>query len=81
LDKLGNAFGKVLRIARTQAGLTQEKLGFEAGIQRKYVSELELGQKSPSLDTVLKICRAVGVPPGAFITLVVSAMEESNSES
>jgi transcriptional regulator with XRE-family HTH domain len=81
LDKLGNAFGTVLRIARTQAGLTQEKLGFEAGIQRKYVSELELGQKSPSLDTVLKICRAVGVPPGAFVTLVVSKMEESDSES
>jgi len=81
LDKLSNAFGKVLRSARINAGLTQEKLGFEAGIQRKYVSELELGQKSPSLETVLRICRAVGVPPGAFVTLVVSALEESGPET
>ena len=81
MDKLSNAFGKVLRSARTQAGLTQEKLGFEAGIQRKYVSELELGQKSPSLETVLRICRAVGMPPGAFVSLVVSVMEESDSDS
>lgn len=81
MDKLSNAFGKVLRSARINAGLTQEKLGFEAGIQRKYVSELELGQKSPSLETVLRICRAVGVPPGAFVTLVVSALEESGPET
>jgi len=80
VDRLAIAFGKVLRTARMQAGLTQEQLGLEAGIQRKYVSELELGQKSPSLETVLKISSAIAIPPGALVTLVVSALEEANRE-
>jgi len=70
----------VLRAARTQVGFTQEQLGFEAGIQRKYISELELGLKSPSLETVLKVSRALGVPAGAFVTLVLSELEESEGE-
>ena len=34
-------FGQVLRKARENAGLTQEKLSFEAGLDRTYISHLE----------------------------------------
>jgi transcriptional regulator with XRE-family HTH domain len=39
--------------------LTQEELGFEADLRRTYISSLELGQKEPSLGTVLKIAKAL----------------------
>lgn len=54
------AFGVVLRRLRTEAGLTQEQLGFEADLRRTYVSILELGQQQPTLTTILKLARALG---------------------
>lgn len=54
------AFGIVLRRLRIEAGLTQEKLGFDADLRRTYVSILELGQQQPSLSTILKIAKALG---------------------
>ncbi len=42
---LPKAFGEVLRMYRKRAEMTQEQLGFEAGVERNYVSMLELGQR------------------------------------
>jgi transcriptional regulator with XRE-family HTH domain len=53
------AFGKVLRLLRSEVGLTQEQLGFEADLRRTYVSILELGQQQPSLTTILKLAKAL----------------------
>lgn len=39
------AFGKVVRQLRKERKLSQEQLGFEADLQRIYVSKLELGQQ------------------------------------
>ena len=64
------AFGKVLRELRKEAGLTQEKLGFEADLRRTYVSILELGQQQPSLTTILQLSRALNLPAGEMIALV-----------
>lgn len=52
-----DAFGKVLRRLRKEAGLTQEELGFEADLRRTYISILELGQQQPSLATILKLAK------------------------
>lgn len=53
------AFGKALRKFRTQKNLTQETLGFESGLDRTYISLLELGQRSPTLDTIAALCAAL----------------------
>lgn len=53
------AFGRVLRELRLEAGLTQEELGFEADLRRTYVSILELGRQQPSLTTILKLAGAL----------------------
>lgn len=57
--ELSLAFGKVLRRLRMAKNLTQEELGFESDLRRTYISSLELGQKEPSLGTVLKISKAL----------------------
>ncbi len=64
------AFGKVLRSLRLKSGLTQEQLGFEAGLRRTYVSILELGQQQPSLTTILKLSGSLGRSAQDMIGLV-----------
>lgn len=53
------AFGSVLREARTRAELTQERLAFKAGIHPTYLSQVERGLKSPSLEVVVSLARAL----------------------
>jgi transcriptional regulator with XRE-family HTH domain len=51
--------GQELRKARQRAGLTQEQLSFRAGISRPYISQLERDLKSPTVDTLFRICDAL----------------------
>ena len=51
--------GKELREARKKAGLSQEQLAEKAGVHRTYVSLLERDVKSPTVDVLLRICRAL----------------------
>lgn len=73
-DDVAVAFGEALRKLRLEAGLTQEQLGFEAELQRKYISELEHGLKQPSVTTLIKISRALGIKPAKFVTLLESEL-------
>ena len=65
--------GKELRKAREEAGLTQEKLAFEAEIDRSYVSLLENDKKSPTLDVLFRLCGAMRIPASALIARVEKA--------
>lgn len=62
--------GKELKKARETAGLSQEKLAFEAEIDRSYVSLLENDKKSPTLDTLFRIADAIGIPASELISRV-----------
>jgi transcriptional regulator with XRE-family HTH domain len=61
------AFGLVLRQLRLQKGLTQEKLGFEADLQRKYISLLELGENAPTMRSIYKLAKAMDIRPSEFL--------------
>jgi transcriptional regulator with XRE-family HTH domain len=61
------AFGKVLREIRQEHSLSQEDLGFESGYHRTYISLLERGRKSPSLNTVFQLAAALGVSPSEIV--------------
>ncbi|WP_288632803.1 helix-turn-helix domain-containing protein [Pseudomonas sp. UBA5666] len=61
------AFSKVLRERRKQAGLTQEKLALEAGVQRNYVSLIERGIHQPTINIIFKLAAALGCKPSALI--------------
>ncbi|MFS8433818.1 helix-turn-helix domain-containing protein [Xanthomonas campestris] len=60
----------MLRDLRRRTGLTQEELGFEAGLERNFVSMLELGQRQPSLASVFKLARALGISAPQLVELV-----------
>ena len=61
------AFAKVIRDARKERSLSQEKLGFESGYHRTYIGMLERGLMNPSLRTILSIAFALEVPPGELV--------------
>ena len=64
------AFGQVLRQMRQAAGWSQEQLGLEAGIQRNFVSLIETGQNQPTITTIFKLARALGVKPSKMLVIV-----------
>lgn len=73
---LAEAFGVVVRELRIEGDLTQEQLGFEAGIRRTFVSVLELGQQQPTLTTIFKLAPALGLTPAALIEMVESRIKK-----
>lgn len=55
-------FGKKLLELRKKAGLSQEELGFRAGIHRTYVGAIERGEQNVSVDNIHKLAKALKVP-------------------
>ncbi|WP_244567925.1 helix-turn-helix domain-containing protein [Bradyrhizobium erythrophlei] len=43
--------------------MTQEELAFEAEIDLTYVGGIERGRRNPSLMVLVRIAKALGVPP------------------
>ena len=64
--------GDEIRKERLAAGLTQEQLAFKARISRNYVSLLELDEKSPTVDTLTRICKALNVKPSHLLARIES---------
>jgi transcriptional regulator with XRE-family HTH domain len=56
------AVGQRIRNARLGAGLTQERVGLMTGIDRPSIVRIELGQQSPTLDTLIRIADVLRVP-------------------
>ena len=67
---LEKGFGSALRDLRNQRALSQEALAFEAELARNYISQLELGSKSPSLRTIFKLCTVLEISPSDMIDTV-----------
>ena len=56
-------FGEVLREIRTGKGLTQQALADFAGMDRKFISRLENGDKMPSVETLFKLAEHLKIKP------------------
>ncbi|HMP81247.1 MAG TPA: helix-turn-helix transcriptional regulator [Verrucomicrobiota bacterium] len=53
--------GDAIRSVRRHAGVSQEKLAEKAGLSTVFISRVERGKESPTLDSLVKIARALGV--------------------
>jgi transcriptional regulator with XRE-family HTH domain len=76
-QRVALAFGAVLRAARREKGLTQERLADAAGLDRTFPSLLERGLRTPTLTVILRLAEVLNVPPS---TLVDSALAMLNSD-
>jgi transcriptional regulator with XRE-family HTH domain len=66
MDLLTRFAGNVRRL-RAKKGLSQKALADKVGISVSYVSMLERGQRSPPLETIEKVAKALGVPPASLL--------------
>jgi transcriptional regulator with XRE-family HTH domain len=53
------AFGKHLRAARVEKGLTGVQLAEKLGADKQFLSRLELGQSDPRLSTIIRLAQAL----------------------
>lgn len=67
---IDEAFATVLRELRASKGLTQERLAFDAELDRTFISLLERGKRQPSLATIFQLSVPLGVVPSEVIKLV-----------
>jgi len=66
MDLLGRFADNVRRL-RAKKKLSQKALADKVGISVSYVSMLERGQRSPPLETIEKMAKALGVPPASLL--------------
>lgn len=55
------AFGAALRALRVERGYSQESFAAHAGIDRSYYGAIERGEFNVSLETIVKLARALEV--------------------
>jgi transcriptional regulator with XRE-family HTH domain len=71
------AVGMELSACRHKKRISQERLGFDAGVHRTYVSLIERGVKSPTVGVLFRLCRALDVPPAKFVRNVQVRMQKA----
>ena len=54
--------GEAIRDARLHSNLSQEELGERIGVRRSQICKLENGRCSPTLSTISRVFRALGIP-------------------
>lgn len=74
------AFGRALRKLRKNRQMSQEELAFEAGVERNYVSLLELGRNSASVKVVFKLASALKLRPSQLIEAAENEISQPNGD-
>ena len=59
--------GHNVRRIRTEAGLSQEELGYRAKLHRTYISSIERGERNVSVENIFAIADALKVPHGDLL--------------
>lgn len=54
-------FGKRLRELRKKMEISQEELGFRAGLHRTYIGSIERGEQNVSVDNIHKLAKALKI--------------------
>ncbi len=75
-----SAFGQVIKDFRKAKKLSQEKLAFESGLDRAFISLLECGRKQPSLVTIFQLAKALQIPPSQIIASVEEKCNENSQD-
>ena len=59
LSEITKKLGQRIKFIRNKYGISQEELAFKASISTTYMGQLERGEKSPTVDTVFKLAKAL----------------------
>ena len=73
------SIGRKIREFRHHRGFTQEELAFRADISSVYLRQIEKDDRNPTISTVLKLCKALSIPPSELFELE-SPLSPSSTE-
>ena len=54
-------FGQKIQKVRKEAGISQEQLAAKLAMHRTYIGMIERGERNPTIRTLYKIAKALGV--------------------
>jgi transcriptional regulator with XRE-family HTH domain len=60
-------FGGLVRMKRLEQRMPPEKLAELSGLDPAYIAGIEVGERNPTLVDILKIARALCVPPSELL--------------
>jgi len=67
MKSLPERFGYLLVELRKAKKLSQSQLGIDCDLDRTFISLLERGERQPTITTIFKIAKALGVTPSSII--------------
>lgn len=73
---VAKGFGKALKLVRIQREMTQEDLGLISS--RTYLSSLERGLKSPTLNKITQLSQVLRIHPVTLVTLAFSCAQNQD---
>ncbi|WP_038213435.1 helix-turn-helix domain-containing protein [Xenophilus azovorans] len=59
--------GEALRLIRVYHDLTQTQLSYELGVSNSFLSEVESGKKTPSLEVLAKYAERFDIPMSSLL--------------
>lgn len=79
-DQTQKLFGELIAELRKKADLTQEDLAYNSGIDRSFMSKLERGENSISLQTLLRLSKALNMAPSKILARFEKLLKANNVE-
>lgn len=79
LSPAHHALGRAVRESRARRGLSQEALGFAAGLHRNYVGALERGETNPTFATLMRVTHGLGLALSAVVAIYERNIGEGTS--
>ena len=70
------AFGRVLQQLRREKKLSQEDLAFTSELDRTFISRMENGRRRPTINTIIRLSRALEVPASQMVAEVEALLIE-----
>lgn len=75
------AFSMVIVRERTTRGLTQERVAERGGMDLTFLRDLEKARSQPSLTTIFRIAKGLGVEPHTLILSTEEILAQSQPDA
>ena len=70
------AVGREIASARVRRSWTQKDLARESGFDQSTIAKWELGRRSPKVEDLIRLSRALGTTAGAILDAAADAVEK-----
>jgi len=70
-------FGAVFQRFRKEAGVSQERLSEIANVDRAYISDIERGASSPTIEMLFTLSKGIGVSP---VEIITECVDQKNTD-